>query len=139
MKNKYKAKLRQRNKRFLDTLEYLTENFTKKYPDWMNGSEKNVDHIKKRLNQTAKIMTKNNKLKKIKVLKKEDFKEWPFITDKIILIQTSKKMISCMIDLQEYALNELAATSMKLKFPHDCGKAEIGKSISEFIRIGLKL
>jgi hypothetical protein len=137
MKNKYKAKLKQRNKRFLDTLEYLTENFTKKYPDWMNGSD--VNHIKKRLNQTAKIMTKNNKLKKIKVLKKEDFKEWPFITDKIIIMQTSKKMISCMIDLQEYALNGLAATYMKLKFPHDCGKIEKGKSVSEFIKIGLGL
>ena len=139
MKNKYKAKLRQRNKKFLDILEYLTENFTKKYPDWKNGKRDHVDHVKKRLNRTAKIMSKNNKLKKTKILYKKDFQEWPFITDKIIIIQTSKKMISCMIGLQEYALNGLAESGLKLKFPHDCGKAEIWKCVSEFIKIGLEL
>jgi hypothetical protein len=139
MRNKYKARLRQKNAEFKKYLETAYEYFNEKYPGWENGKKDDVNHIKKRLHQTAKLWQKNIKKKKTKVLHKRDFKEWPFTDDTIIIVQTSKKMISCIINFKEYALNGLAATDLKLKFSHDCKKAIIGKSVSEFIKIGLEL
>jgi len=141
MRNKLKAKLRQKNKQFTDTLEVLTNYFDNQYPGWQKSEDS--DSIKRRLNRTAKIMTKTIHRKKTKLFKKKDFQDWPFTSDSIILIQTSKKMISCIIDFQEYALNGLAQTGLVagkvFKFPHEAGKAIKGKFVSEFIKIGLKL
>jgi hypothetical protein len=139
MKNKFKHKLHlhKRKKKFNDTLNVLIEYMDSNYPGWKNT--KDAGHIKKRLNQAARKMTSNSFIKKTKVLKKSDFKDWPFTSDSIILVQTSKRMISCIIDFQEYALNGLAESGLNLKFPHDCEKAIKGKSVDEFIKIGLEL
>jgi hypothetical protein len=137
MRNKFKRKVLQSNRRFLDVLQVLTDYMDGSYPGWRDGKDK--DYVLKRLNQTAKIMSKNKNSKKIKLLHKKDFKEWPFLSDRIVIIQTSKKMISCIIDFHEYALNGLAETGLKLKFPHDCGKARMGESVSTFIKIGMEL
>lgn len=135
-KSKHKI-LQVRHRQFLNILQTLTDYMDSNYPDWQNG--KDADYIKKRLNKTAKIMSKNQKQKKTKLLKKKDFKEWPFKTDSVIIVQTSKLMISVIINFREYALNGLAHTGLNLKFPHDCGLAIVGKSVSEFIRIGKEL
>jgi len=120
--------------RFENNLKQIYEFFDRQHPNWRNTP--NADYIKKRLNQTARKITDNIMKKKTKVLKKEDFKEWPFHENQVIIVQTSKKMISVIIRMQEYALNGLAASALKLKMVHDCGKAIKGKSVSEFIQIG---
>lgn len=130
-------KRKENNSEYEKNLENLTKFMDEKYPGWENQS--NAKQIKKRLEQTAKKMCKNKLLKKTKVLYKKDFPDWPFYVDKIILIQTSKLWISCIIENREYALNGLAASALKLEFPHDCGKAIPGKSMTEFIKIGSKL
>lgn len=135
---KFKRKILQRkHKQFTNILQTLNDYMNTNYPGWQNT--KDADYIKKRLNKTAKIMSKNRLSKKTKLLKKQDFKKWPFKVNSIIIVQTSKLMISCIIDFREYALNGLAHTGLNLKFPHDCGLAIVGKSVSEFIRIGREL
>lgn len=139
MKKSKKNRLLKRNQEFNKHLKTAYDYFNNLYPGWENGKKNDVDHIKKRLRQVAKKWQNNPKKKKTKVLYKKDFQEWPFISESIILIQTSKIWISCIIDFQEYALNGLAANALKLKFPHDCGKAIKGKSVSKFIEIGRNL
>lgn len=142
MKNKYKAKLKIRHKQFLENLEKLYKKMDQDYPGWQD--RKDADYIKQKLRDTAKLQQKNMAKKKTKLIRKKDFSgEWPFYADKIILVQTSKKMISCVIKnktgMHEYALNGIAESALNLKLVHDAGKAIVGKSIAEFIYMGMKL
>ena len=139
MRNKYKQILKKRHEAFKEHLKIAYDYFESLYPGWQTGDKKDVDHIKKRLRQVAKQWQNNPKKKKTKILYKKDFKNWPFTQDSVIIIQTSKLWISCIIGVQEYALNGLAQSALKLKAAHDAGVAIKGKSISEFIQIGLKL
>lgn len=135
---KFKRKLLiTRHKRFQSELTALYDGMDKKYPGWRDGPKS--DNIKKRLHDTARITTNNFFKTKEKIVMKKDFKDWPFICDSIIIKQTSKKWISCFINGTEYALNGSAATELNLKFAHDAGVAIKGKSISEFVEIGLAL
>ena len=140
MKQKRKQRLKQRHAEFEKNLNELYEKWDKDYPGWRDGPD--ADHIKKRLRDHVKNTQKNMRKKKTKLLKKKHFENWPFVVDEIILVQTSKKMISCIVKqggLKEYALNGLAETGLKLKSVFDGGVAVRGKSISEFIKIGLDL
>lgn len=140
MRNKQKQKLKKRHQEFQKNLDLLYAEFDKNYPGWREG--KDADYIKRRLRDNAKQQQKNIHKKKTKLLKKENFPDWPFTVDEIILVQTSKKMISCIVKkkgISEYALNGLAATGLKLKFAHDSGIAVVGKSVGEFIKIGMGL
>jgi hypothetical protein len=137
MKSRFKKQLQKKHERFKQNLEVLYEYFNKKYPGWENTEDS--DHIKKRLRQTARKITDNRMKKKIKKLDKKDFPDWPFKQDTLILVQTSKKMVSVIIDFQEYALNGLAESALNLKTVYLAGKVKKGKSISKFIQLGLEL
>ena len=137
-KNKFRKKLMiERHKEFLHNLDVLTKQFDTDYPGWEKTDD--ADYIKKKLNKTAKIQTQNRLKRKLKHLKKSDFKDWPFKSDSIILVQTSKLWISCIVEGHEYALNGLAQTGLGIPFAHDKGIAKKGESIGEFIQMGLKL
>jgi len=117
----------------------IKEWFDKTYPNWENT--KDAKHIKMRIAQTVKAIMINKSIQKRKVIKKANYKgEWPFISNQITIIKTGKLWITCIIDGKEYALNGLTQVNQPwLKFPHDAGKAIIGKDVGPFIQIGLKL
>ena len=139
--NKAQYKKNLKRQRFNKQIEIFTDFFDNHYPGWQKG--KDADYIKKKINTTAKNICNNRLRKKTKLLYKKDFKNWPFRVDQIILVQTSKLWISCMVKnkngIHEYALNGLAITGLKLKTVHEAGIARKGESIGEFIQIGLKL
>jgi len=141
MKNKERFKKNLKRQKFNKQVKIFTDFFDNQYSGWREG--KDADYIKEKINTTAKNICNNRLVKKTKLLCKKDFKKWPFRVDQIILVQTSKLWISCMVKnkngIHEYALNGLAAQAMKLKFPHDVGLAKIGESVDQFIKLGLSL
>lgn len=153
MRNKHKQRLKKRHQEFEKHLQELYDKWDKDYPGWRDKPD--ADYIKKRLRDHVKNTQKNKIKIKQKIIKKKNYegmtfsfkekpvkKEWPFTVDEIILVQRSKKMISCIVKqggLKEYALNGLAATGLKLKSVHDASIAIEGKSISDFIKIGMEL
>lgn len=137
MKSKFKKQLQAKHERFEQNLKVLYTYFDKHFPDWEKTND--ADYIKKRLHQTARKITDNRMKKKIKKIDKKDFQDWPFKEDTVILIQTSKKMVSVIIGMQEFALNGLAASALNLKTISEAKKQIIGKSIMPFIQLGLKL
>lgn len=140
MRNKAKQRLKQRHEEFKKNLNDLYEKFDKDYPGWRERPD--ADYIKQRLRKTAKLQQKNKHRKKTKLIRKNDFTDWPFTVDEIIIVQTSKKMISCIVkktSMGEYALNGLAESGLKLKSVFAAGIAIKGKSISKFIKMGLDL
>jgi len=141
MKNKTRFKKNLKRQKFNNQVKIFTEFFDNNYPGWQKG--KDSDYIKEKINITAKNICNNQLRKKTKLIHKKDFKNWPFKVDQIILVQTSKLWISCIVKnkngIHEYSLNGLAKTGLKLKSVHQAGIAKMGESIGEFIQIGLKL
>jgi hypothetical protein len=140
MRNKFKQILKRKKREFEENLKKLYAKMDATHPGWQDGPD--ADYIQKKLKETAKKQMKNKRKIKQKILKKEDFKDWPFVVDEVILVQTSLKWISIIVKqngLHEYALNGLAKTGKNLKFAHDAGIAIQGKSVGEFIQMGLRL
>jgi len=73
-------------------------------------------------------------------VKKEEFDgDWPFYHDEVIIEYREKHWCVVTIDNKDYALNGSAKCRYKLEFPHDAGMAILGKSLSPFIDMALKL
>ena len=128
----------ERHKQYNDTLQALIDHFDATYPNWR---ENKIDYkyILDGLKATAKKMCENKLKRKLRHIKRSDFKDWPFKSDSIILVQTSKLWVSCIVKCHEYALNGLAQTGLNIPFAHDKGIAIKGKSVGEFIQMGLGL
>ena len=74
------------------------------------------------------------------LIKKEEFKgDWPFYHDEVIIECREKHWYVITIDNKDYALNGSAKGRYKLEFPQDAGMAILGKSLSPFIEMALKL
>jgi len=74
------------------------------------------------------------------LIKKEDFKgDWPFYHDEVIIECRKKYCCVVTIDNKDYALNGCAKSRYNLASPHDAGMAILGKSLSPFIDMALKL
>jgi len=106
-----------------------------------SGLENIVVQATHYLNTQDKIEISEQKdIKQICIKKEKYEKEWPFTSDKVYIKQTEKIFVTCLIDGKEYALNGTAHDKYKgIKFPHECGKAVIGKTVGDFINIGLRL
>lgn len=138
MKQEKIKQIKEKHENFDKILSTYYDSFNKKYPGWKESLDS--DYIKKRLNQAAQIAVKRRLKKKVRTLHKKDFADWPFKSDSVILVQTSKKWISVITDdMQEYALNGLASSGLHLKTISDAKKQIIGKSIMPFIQLGLEL
>jgi hypothetical protein len=137
MKSKHKKILLERHEEYENNVANLLDQFDIDYPDWRES--KDADYIKKRIQQAARKMSQNRLKRKSKLVKKSDFKEWPFTSDSAVIMQTSKLWVSVIIKGCEYALNGLAASGLNIKLVHDAGKAIKGKSVGGFIKMGLAL
>lgn len=74
------------------------------------------------------------------LVKREEFDgDWPFYHDEVIVECREKHWCVVTIDNKDYALNGSAKGRYKLEFPQDAGMAILGKSVSPFINMALKL
>jgi len=93
-----------------------------------------------RRNLKDELERKFNKAYKSKLIKKEDFDgDWPFYSDTVIIELREKHWCIVTIDGKDYALNGAAVSRYKLEHVHDAGMAILGKSVSPFIDMALKL
>jgi len=74
-----------------------------------------------------------------RISKSEFAGEWPFRSSEVT-IECRESML-CVINIKGYdfALNGVAAGHLKLPFPHDAGKAILGKSVGPFIEMAHEL
>jgi len=74
------------------------------------------------------------------LVKKEEFDgDWPFYHEEVIIECREKHWCVVTIDNKDYALNGSAKGRYKLEFPQEAGMAILGKSLSPFIDMALKL
>jgi len=145
MRSKNKQIRLRKHKDFQEKLEWLTEYFNQQYPGWQRT--KNADHIKMRINRTAKKWTTGIYNRKIKAVYKKDFPkdQWPFKkVDQVIIVQTKKKnaivkMVTVMIGLEEYALSGLAADFFNITLLSAANWQVPGISTGPFWKIGVEL
>lgn len=83
---------------------------------------------------------KYNPQYKYKEIKKTEYNgDWPFYADEVIVECREKHWCIITINGYDYALNGNAKGRYKLENVHEAGMAILGKSISHFIEIALKL
>jgi hypothetical protein len=83
---------------------------------------------------------KTNKHYRHTVIKKEDFAgDWPFYHDEVIIECLEKHWCIVTINGKDYALNGSAQGRYKLEGVHEAGMAILGKSVTPFIEMALKL
>lgn len=86
------------------------------------------------------IQRKGNPNYKSEKINKDKYDgDWPFYADEVIIEVRENHWCIVTIDGFDYALNGSASGRYKLEFPHDAGMAILGKSISDFISMALKL
>ena len=86
------------------------------------------------------IQRKTNKRYRHAVIKKDDFDgDWPFYYDEVTIECREKHWCIVTIDKKDYALNGSAQGRYKLESVHDAGMAILGKSVTPFIQMALKL
>lgn len=97
---------------------------------------KNVHRISM-LDSIGRLINPNIKYKKVS--KKNFNKEWPFISDEVIV--ECRRNYFCLVEIGKYyyGLNGAAISRYNLMGAHDAGMAILGKSISPFIDIALGL
>ncbi len=81
----------------------------------------------------------NPEYKSKRILKSEYSGDWPFYAEEVIIECRQKHWCIVTIDGFDYALNGSAKGRYKLENPHDAGMAILGKSISDFIQMALKI
>ncbi len=74
------------------------------------------------------------------MVKKEEFAgDWPFYHDEVIIECREKHWCIVTIDNKDYALNGSAQGRYKLEGVHEAGMAILGKSVTPFFEMALKL
>ncbi|MCD8439002.1 hypothetical protein [Tenacibaculum finnmarkense] len=81
----------------------------------------------------------NPNYKSIKINKADYNGIWPFYVDEVIIECIENHLCIVTIDNLDFALNGAASGRYKLEYPHEAGRAILGKSISNFIEIALNL
>ena len=86
------------------------------------------------------LQRKTNKRYRHAMVKKEEFAgDWPFYHDEVIIECREKHWCVVTIDNKDYALNGSAQGRYKLEGVHEAGMAILGKSVTPFIEMALKL
>ena len=86
------------------------------------------------------IRRKNDSEFKWRKIQKSEYEgDWPFYAEEIILECREEHWCVVTIGEYDYGLNGAAQSRYKLPSPHDAGMAILGKSVSDFIQMGLAL
>jgi hypothetical protein len=81
----------------------------------------------------------NPNYKSRKINRTEYNGDWPFYADEVIIECRENHWCIVTIDGLDFALNGSASGRYKLEFPHEAGRAILGKSVSDFIKMAFEL